>query len=71
MDMKHDEQKLLAGFRNLTPEGKAELLDYAAILLKKFHQPTLREATSADNQCPLDKQAEERPEAVKEPIFTE
>ena len=70
MDLKHDEQKLLAGFRSLTSEGKMELLDYAAILLKKFHQPSLGEAASTDNQCPLDK-PEERPEAVKEPIFTE
>jgi hypothetical protein len=70
MDLKHDEQKLLDGFRKLTSEGKTDLLDYAAILLKKYHQSTLGEATSTDNQCPLDK-TEERPEAVKEPIFTE
>jgi hypothetical protein len=71
MDLKHDEQKLLAGFRSLSPEGKAELLDYAAFLLKKCSEPVPGEATSSDNQCPLDKKAEERPEAVKEPIFTE
>jgi len=70
MDLKHDEQKLLNGFRSLTPEGKLELLDYAASLLKKYHQPSPGEESSAENQCPLEK-AEERPEAIKEPIFTE
>jgi len=71
MNLKHDEQKLLSGFRSLSPEGKAELLDYAAILLKKYREPFSGETTSEANQCPLDKQAEERPETVKEPIFTE
>ena len=71
MDSKYDEQKLLAGFRSLTPEGKAELLDYASILLKKYCEPIPGNMTSEANQCPLDKQAEERPETVKEPIFTE
>jgi hypothetical protein len=71
MDLKHDEQKLLAAFRSLTPEGKAELLDYAAFLLEKYPEPITGEAVSTANQCPLDKQAEERPEAAKEPIFTE
>ena len=71
MDLKHDEQKLLADFRILTPEGKAELLDYAAFLLKKYPEQASGEVTAPGNQCPLDKQTEERPEAVKEPIFTE
>ena len=71
MDLKHDEQKLLADFRRLTIEGKAELLDYAAFLLKKYPEPVPGEPTSTVNQCPMDKQKEERPEAVKEPIFTE
>ena len=71
MDLKHDEQKLLADFLSLTIEGKAELLDYAAFLLKKYPEPIPGEATSSANQCPLDKQTEERPEAAKEPIFTE
>ncbi len=71
MDSKHDEQRLLTAFRSLAPEGKAELLDYAAFLLKKKSEPVPGEAASTDNQCPLDKQPEERPEAAKEPIFTE
>jgi hypothetical protein len=71
MDLKHDEQKLLAGFRSLTPEGKAELMDYTAFLLKKYFELFPENAASAGNQCPLDKQDEERPEAAKEPIFTE
>jgi hypothetical protein len=71
MDLKHDEQKLLADFRSLTIEGKAELLDYAAFLQKKYSEQAPGEVTSAANQCTLDKQTEERPEAIKEPIFTE
>jgi hypothetical protein len=70
MDLNHDEQKLLGDFRRLTSEGKAELMDYAAFLLKKYRAPATGEAAAAENQCQLDK-PEERPEAAKEPIFTE
>ncbi len=70
MTLKHDEQKLLDGYRSLTSEGKAELMDYADFLLKKFHAPAAGETASTDNQCQLEK-PEERPEAAKEPIFTE
>ena len=71
MDLKLDEQKLLIDFRRLHPDGKAELLDYAAFLVKKYHEIAQDESSSPDNQCPIHKQDEERPEAVKEPIFTE
>jgi len=71
MDLNLDEQMLLAEFRRLDPEGKTELLDYAAFLVKKYQEPALEEPPSTDNQCPVRKQEEERPEAVKEPIFTE
>ncbi len=70
MTSKHDEQKLLDAYRGLTSEGKAELLDYADFLMKKYQAPAGGEATSPDNQCQLEK-PEERPEAAKEPIFTE
>jgi hypothetical protein len=71
MDLKIDEQKLLIDFRRLHSEGKAELLDYAAFLVKKYHDMAPEESSPPDNQCPVRKQDEERPEAVKEPIFTE
>jgi hypothetical protein len=71
MDLRLDEQKLLAEFRRLTPEGKNELLAYAAFLMKKYKDVVPEEDSSPDNQCPVPKQEEERPEAVKEPIFTE
>ena len=70
MDLKLDEQTLLGEFRRLHPEGKAELLDYATFLVKKYQRRSSEEASSPDNQCRVGR-AEERPEAVKEPIFTE
>jgi len=71
MDMKLDEQKLLAEYRRLNQEGKTELLDYAVFLVKKYHESPPEEQPVPDNQCPVRKQEEERPEAAKEPIFTE
>ena len=71
MDLNLDEQKLLAEFRRLDPEGKTELLDYAVFLVKKYQEAAPEELPSTDNQCPVRKQEEERPEAAKEPIFTE
>lgn len=71
MDLKLDEQNLIAEFRHLHKERQQELLDYVAFLLKKQNNMNNEEQTTADNQCPLHKHAEERPEAKKEPIFTE
>jgi hypothetical protein len=71
MTLKLDEQTLLSDFRRLHPEGKAELLDYATFLVKKYQRRGSEEAPSPDNQCRIGNRAEERPEAVKEPIFTE
>jgi len=71
MDLKLDEQKLLVDFRRLNPEGKAELLNYAAFLMKKFQEPAPEEISTPDNQCPVRKQEKKRPEVAKEPIFTE
>ena len=71
MDLKLDEQLLVTEFRRLDPGGKKELLDYAAFLLKKKRTGGADEPAHAENQCELDAGPEERPEAVKEPVFTE
>ncbi len=71
MDLKLDEQTLLANFRHLPAEGKKEFLDYAAFLVKKYSGQAAEPGEQPANQCSLDKQPEKRPEAAKEPIFTE
>jgi hypothetical protein len=71
MDLKLDEQLLVTDFRRLDPERKKELLDYAAFLLKKKRTGPADGPAHAENQCGLDARKEERPEAVKEPVFTE
>ncbi len=71
MDLKLDEQTLLANFRHLPAEGKKEFLDYAASLVKKYSGQPAEPGEQPANQCSLDKQPEKRPEAAKEPIFTE
>lgn len=70
MELKLDEQKLLADYRRLAAEGRIELLDYAAFLVKKYRDTTTVDTSPAANQCTIDKE-ESRPEAVKEPLFTE
>ena len=70
MDLTIDEQRLLAGFRNLSESCRKELLDYAHFLMKRGDVPEDASATTATNQCRL-KRTEERPEAAEEPIFTE
>ena len=71
MDLNLDEQLLVSNFRRLDPGGKKELLDYAAFLVKKYRSESSDETGHAENQCSLETKAEDRPEAVKEPIFTE
>jgi hypothetical protein len=71
MDLKLDEQKLLGEFRRLHAAGKAELLDYAAFLVRKYQEVPAEEGKAPENQCRIKKQADARPEAAKEPIFTE
>ena len=71
MDLKLDEQLLVKNFRRLDPGGKKELLDYAAFLVKKCRSGSSDETVHAENQCSLETKAEERPEAAKDPIFTE
>ncbi|HEY6009319.1 MAG TPA: hypothetical protein VIU40_13420 [Geobacteraceae bacterium] len=71
MDLTLDEHKLLADFHRLSPEGKKELLDYASFLVRKDQSGEPAEDPGAGNQCSLGKKGEPRPEAAKEPIFTE
>ncbi len=71
MDLKLDEQTLLANFRHLPAEGQKEFLDYAAFLVEKYSGQAGEPGVQPDNQCSLGKQPEKRPEAAKEPIFTE
>lgn len=71
MELKLDEQKLVADFRHLPEEGKTELLAVAASLRKKYQQGSAEEPEKTEHQCSIDKQPEKRPEAAKEPIFTE
>ena len=66
MDLTLDEHKLIVDFRRLGPAGKMELLDHVSLLLKKGEP----ESDPPADRCPLDRE-EERPEAAKEPIFTE
>ena len=70
MDLTLDEHKLVAEFRRLGPAGQKDLLAYAAILLKKGEPAAEPNESAPQDRCPLD-QKEGRPEAVKEPIFTE
>ncbi len=69
MDLKLDEQRLISDFRRLSPPGKEELLEFVGFLLNKQRDPQEHETAPTD-QCKLDK-AEARPEAAKEPLFTE
>ncbi len=71
MDLKLDEQTLLATYRRLSDEGKKECLDYAAFLVKKYSGQAAEPEEHPTNQCSLGKQSEKKPEATKEPFFTE
>ncbi len=71
MELNLDEQKLVADFRHLPEEGKTELLGLVASLSKKYQQRFSEEPEKTDHQCSIDKPQEKRPEAAKEPIFTE
>ena len=61
----------ITDFRRLDATGKRELLDYAAFLLKKSGADATSELPKLEDQCRLDPRSKERPETVKEPIFTE
>lgn len=70
MDLKLDEQRLVADFRRLDEAGRQELLNYATFLVKKQISSPEGEAAELRGQCPLER-SEERPEAAPEPIVTE
>jgi hypothetical protein len=71
MELNLDDQKLLADFHRLSAEGQKELLDYGTFLVKKYAGCSTPSTDRPANQCAMGKKVEERPEAVKEPIFTE
>ena len=74
MDLKHDELKLLTDYRALDPAGRRELLDYATFLIRRRRrQETAAAAAPAEpaDRCRIAPPREVRPEAAKEPIFTE
>lgn len=70
MDMKLDEQNLLAEFRRLSPVAQQEVLDYVVFLRKKHEEGGTREEPPASDRCAINS-PEERPETAKEPLFTE
>ena len=70
MELSLEEQKLVAGFRRLNSASQKELLDYVDFLLKKQPEAGAAVGEGHVGTCPVRKH-EERPEAVKEPIFTE
>ncbi len=71
MDLTLDEHKLVAEFRRLSPAGKRELLDFVSLLQKRQDAAAPGEEDAApQDRCTLERK-EERPEAAKEPIFTE
>ncbi len=69
MDYKLDEQRLVNDFRRLPLAGQEELLEFAGSLLNKYRDQRGDEHP-ATGQCKLER-AEARPEAAKEPVFTE
>ena len=66
MDLTLDEHRLIIEFRRLSPAAQQELLDFALRLQKHLGDADAPGSTS----CTLDRK-EERPEAAKEPLFTE
>jgi len=70
MELNLEEQTLIATFRSLDDLGKRELLRYASQQRKSEAIDSLCESTVTAGQCKL-KRGEERPERIKEPIFTE
>ena len=71
MDLTIQEQQLLADFRRLPAQAQRELMDQLTSLKRKHQQGDESPQTQPANQCRLAGQPEKRPEAAKEPIFTE
>lgn len=69
MELTLDEQRLIDGFRKLTPSGRDELLATVASLLRAGGEGGVGDGT-VSNQCGL-KSRQSSPEAEKTPIFTE
>lgn len=71
MDLTLDEHRLIAEFRRLNPAGKQEVFEVVTLLQKRQGEDTAAgDAPISRNSCALDRK-EERPEAAKEPLFTE
>ncbi len=71
MELTIQERQLLADFRKLSPVEQLEFMQQLSTLKKgEPHKPASQEP-SPENQCPLAKQPEKRPETLNEPIFTE
>lgn len=70
MELDLDERKLLADFRRLPEAARQEVIDYVAFLGKKHDGGRAGEDRPAAGRCAV-KYGEERPEAVREPLFTE
>jgi len=71
MDLTVQEQQLLADFRRLPTEAQRELMDQLTTLKRKHQAGEESPQAQPTNQCRLAGQPEKRPEAAKEPIFTE
>jgi hypothetical protein len=65
MELTHDERELLENYRSLGTETRKEVAERAAALAAKARGEEPR------CQCPLPQKEEKRPEAAKEPLFTE
>jgi hypothetical protein len=65
MELTLEEQQLIADFRRLDVESRRALVAQARQLRR-----SVDEQGAEPSQCPL-KKAESRPEASREPIFTE
>ncbi|MSM39863.1 MAG: hypothetical protein GJT30_09630 [Geobacter sp.] len=71
MDLTIQEQQLLADFRRLPTQAQRELMEQLAILQRRHQAGEESPQDQPANQCRLAGQPEKRPEAAKEPIFTE
>jgi len=70
MDLSLDEHRLILEFRRLCPAAQQELLDYASLLQKRQGEAPAPDTSATPTSCTLDRK-ETRPEAAREPLFTE
>jgi hypothetical protein len=71
MELSIQERQLLADFRKLSQHAQQELMLLLATLKREEPHNPSDQSSSPENQCPLAKPPEKRPETVNEPIFTE